>query len=138
VALTFDDGPYSYTPALLDTLAASGVKATFFVTGINGGKGEIDTGPWPGIIQRMVQEGHQVASHTWSHQDLTAISHADRLAQILRNEVALTNILGYFPTYLRPPYANLNGPTLDDLRALGYHVVSYASIPPTSYQSSVL
>lgn len=62
VALTFDDGPYNYTSHLLDVLAAYGSKATFFITGNNLGKGQIDieeTG-WPDIIRRMHADGHQV------------------------------------------------------------------------------
>lgn len=62
VALTFDDGPYNYTSHLLDVLGSYGAKATFFITGNNLGKGQIDieeTG-WPDIIRRMHAEGHQV------------------------------------------------------------------------------
>jgi peptidoglycan/xylan/chitin deacetylase (PgdA/CDA1 family) len=62
VALTFDDGPYNYTSHLLDVLASYGAKATFFITGNNLGKGQIDvqeTG-WPDVIRRMHREGHQV------------------------------------------------------------------------------
>jgi hypothetical protein len=62
IALTFDDGPYNFTSHLLDVLAAYGAKATFFITGNNLGKGQIDieeTG-WPNIIRRMHAEGHQV------------------------------------------------------------------------------
>jgi peptidoglycan/xylan/chitin deacetylase (PgdA/CDA1 family) len=62
IALTFDDGPYNYTSHLLEVLAAYGAKATFFITGNNLGKGQIDieeTG-WPDIIRRMHADGHQV------------------------------------------------------------------------------
>ena len=60
VALTFDDGPSTYTNQLLDTLANSGHRATFFVNGQNWGS------IWDnvGAVQRMVNEGHQVGSHT--------------------------------------------------------------------------
>lgn len=53
VALTFDDGPGQYTSELLDLLARYNAKATFFITGINNGKGEIDNTSlaWPSIIQ---------------------------------------------------------------------------------------
>jgi peptidoglycan/xylan/chitin deacetylase (PgdA/CDA1 family) len=127
VALTFDDGPYLYTSALLDTLKAAGVNATFFVVAVNGAKGEIDlpaSGYTP-IIQRMVREGHQVGSHTWSHQNLPTLSQQDKMNQIIRNEIALTNILGAIPTYMRPPYASTDQPTLDMLKNLGYHVINY-------------
>ena len=127
VALTFDDGPYVYTPALLDTLASNNVKATFFVVGDNGGKGQIQdpsTG-YPAIIRRMVAEGHQVGSHTWGHPDLATITAEQRREQMIMNEIALVDILGYFPTYMRPPYTSWNADTLTELGELGYHVVGY-------------
>ncbi len=126
VALTFDDGPYIYTSDLLNLLKSNNVTATFFVVGANGGKGQIQdpaTG-YPAIIQRMRTDGHQIGSHTWSHQDLSALTAQQRHDQIIRNEIALTDILGYFPTYLRPPYTRWNNDVLNDLKTLGYHVVS--------------
>jgi peptidoglycan/xylan/chitin deacetylase (PgdA/CDA1 family) len=48
----------------------------------------------------MINEGHQVASHTWSHQDLSAITKEQRYDQMVRLEMALTNIIGKFPTYV--------------------------------------
>ncbi|KAL5343538.1 hypothetical protein BJX70DRAFT_393596 [Aspergillus crustosus] len=129
VALTYDDGPNQYTQALLDLLDKYGAKVTFFVTGNNNGKGQIDSPdvPWAPLIQRMIFSGHQVASHTWSHQDLNKISQVQRRTQLLWNEVALRNILGYFPTYMRPPYSSCTMETgcLNDMGDLGYHVVLY-------------
>jgi peptidoglycan/xylan/chitin deacetylase (PgdA/CDA1 family) len=60
VALTFDDGPSIYTEQLLDILKAGGQKATFFVNGQN----YDNIYNYASTIQRMVTEGHQVASHT--------------------------------------------------------------------------
>ena len=127
VAITYDDGPYIYTDDLLTLLATKNAKATFFVTGINIGKGAIDTTTaWSDVIKRMVTEKHQVASHTWSHQDLSAITSAQRYDQMIRNEMALTNILGKFPTYMRPPYSSCTAESgcQKDMADLGY-VVSY-------------
>lgn len=75
---------------MLDQFKAYGAKGTFFITGINLNKGAIDdkSKPWPAIISRMVAEGHQVASHTWSHQDLSAITKEQRYDQMVRNEVS--------------------------------------------------
>ncbi|KAL3433495.1 hypothetical protein BDV09DRAFT_109696 [Aspergillus tetrazonus] len=129
VALTYDDGPNQYTRDLLDLLDKYDAKVTFFVTGNNNGKGQIDSPevPWAPLIQRMVLSGHQVASHTWSHQDLNKISQVQRRTQLLWNEVALRNILGYFPTYMRPPYSSCTTDTgcLSDMGDLGYHVILY-------------
>ncbi|KAI1877616.1 hypothetical protein JX265_003624 [Neoarthrinium moseri] len=127
VALTFDDGPYIYTSELLDTLKRNSVKATFFVVGNNGAKGHIElasTG-YPAILQRMYADGHQIGSHSWSHQDLGKVTAQQRQDQILKNEVALVDILGFIPTYFRPPYTSCPDDCLKDLGDLGYHVANY-------------
>ena len=64
IAITYDDGPGRYTGMLLDGLAARGVKATFFMNGVNGTNGVVSHRD---IVNRMVSEGHQVANHTYSH-----------------------------------------------------------------------
>ncbi|KAI0025472.1 carbohydrate-binding module family 18 [Xylariomycetidae sp. FL0641] len=147
VALTYDDGPGEYTSDLLDLLAEYDTKATFFITGINNGKGEIDDTslPWPSIIQRMHSEGHQIASHTWSHADLSAITSAQRKNEMYKNEMALRNILGFIPTYMRPPYSSCTQASgcQADMAELKYHVTyfdldtqDYLNDDPTQIQNS--
>ncbi|KAF5723792.1 bifunctional xylanase deacetylase, partial [Fusarium mundagurra] len=102
-------------------------KATFYITGRNLGKGAIndpDT-PWPGLIRRMVRDGHQIASHTWSHQRLTTLSRSKFWNQMIYNEIAFADILGYFPTYMRPPYSASNATTDAWLNELGYHITYF-------------
>jgi peptidoglycan/xylan/chitin deacetylase (PgdA/CDA1 family) len=133
VAITYDDGPYIYTDRVLDQFTAAGFKATFFVTGINLGKGAIDsTAQWSNVIKRMVAEGHQVASHTWSHQDLSIITDAQRYDQMVKNEMAIRNIIGKYPTYMRPPYSSCNTACQTVLKNLGY-VVSYFDLDTDDY-----
>lgn len=114
---------------MLDVLKKYNAKATFFITGNNNGKGEIDNAAngWDTVIKRMYSEGHQIASHTWSHQDLSAITSAQRKDQMIKNEMALRNILGFFPTYMRPPYSSCTAESgcEDDLKALGYHITYF-------------
>jgi len=127
VALTFDDGPYIYTSGLLDILASYNAKATFFITGNNMGKGEIDnvsTG-YPQIIQRMHKEGHQIAHHTWTHQNLSGTSEVQRENQMYFNEMAFRNVLGFFPTYMRPPYSACDEGCQSLMAKLGYHIIYY-------------
>lgn len=132
LALTYDDGPYIYTSELLDILQENDVPATFFITSVNLNKGEIDNSStaWPEILRRMVSEGHQVASHTWSHQNLNEITSSERVDQLVKNEMAFRNVLGYFPTYMRPPYNTClrDAGCVGDLETLGYHIVSSANI----------
>jgi hypothetical protein len=123
--------PYLYTSQVLDQFATYGFKATFFITGNNLGKGAIDTtASWSNVIKRMIAEGHQVASHTWSHQDLSVITDAQRYDQMVKNEMAIRNIIGKYPTYMRPPYSSCNAACQTTLKNLGY-VVSYFDLVGT-------
>jgi peptidoglycan/xylan/chitin deacetylase (PgdA/CDA1 family) len=59
IALTLDDGPHrGLTPAVLQTLARYGARATFFLLGE---RAEAE----PELVQRIVEEGHEVGNHTW-------------------------------------------------------------------------
>ena len=59
--LTIDDGPDPLqTPAVLDVLKSSGVRATFFVIGRK-------VRAHPDLCRRMIEEGHSVQNHTESH-----------------------------------------------------------------------
>ena len=62
VALTFDDGPSIYTSQVLDTLSKNGVPATFFVNGDNWS--DIESDDDQALVKRMIDEGHQIGSHT--------------------------------------------------------------------------
>jgi peptidoglycan/xylan/chitin deacetylase (PgdA/CDA1 family) len=63
VALTFDDGPDPvYTPRVLDLLAERGAVATFFAVGKRAER-------HPELVRRIVEEGHALGSHSWSHRE---------------------------------------------------------------------
>ncbi|KAK3952239.1 hypothetical protein QBC32DRAFT_146261 [Pseudoneurospora amorphoporcata] len=147
VALTFDDGPYIYTSALLDTLASFSppVHATFFINGANWVSGiDDESTPYPSLLRRMLSSGHQIASHTWSHLDLTSASTAQRVEQVTLLEDTLQRVVGVRPRYIRPPYATCENGCLEDLEGMGYHVVNfdldtkdYANDSPQGIQTSV-
>ena len=64
VALTFDDGPDPrWTPRILDILKEKHVAATFFIVGENALTQR-------GLLERMLREGHEVGSHTYTHPNL--------------------------------------------------------------------
>jgi len=64
VVLTFDDGPWPTTPAVLKALAAECVRAIFFPIGKHATY-------YPEILRQVAAGGHTIGSHTWSHQNLT-------------------------------------------------------------------
>ncbi|SPO07576.1 related to deacetylase [Cephalotrichum gorgonifer] len=131
VAVTFDDGPFIYTEQVLNGLAAGGVKATFFLNGQNWG----NINDYTGIVQRMINEGHQIGSHTWSHPDLATLDAAGVTSQMTQLESTLLNIIGKFPTYMRPPYFSYSQATLNTLGGLGYKVVN-ADIDTKDYENN--
>lgn len=127
VALTYDDGPQTkYTEHILDLLKSYNAKATFFMTGNNINKGQIDI-KHADTIKRVYSEGHQVASHTFTHLDLSKISSADRKNQMWMNEMAIRNVLGFIPVYMRPPYSSCTAESgcQQDLADLGYHITNF-------------
>ncbi len=100
VAITFDDGPHPvYTQQLLDGLKERGVKATFFVTGEHA---ELH----PDIVKRMVEEGHLVGNHTYSHIQLTKTNRETYKKELIRTNELLKEITGQEVQYVRPPYGS--------------------------------
>lgn len=102
--LTIDDGPDpQQTPAVLDTLKASGVRATFFVIGRN-------VRAHPGLCKRMVDEGHSVQNHTDSHASATFWAALPRRAahEIEACSMAVEKATGCRPRQFRAPVGMAN------------------------------
>lgn len=128
IAVTYDDGPSLYTEDLLDLLRTRhpDARVTFFVVGNNGARGDINdpTYAWSQIIQQMRDDGHQIASHTWTHENSWGLDEAEMMEQMVWTEVALNDVLGgMFPTYMRPPYDECSPACEAVMDRLGYHVV---------------
>src|SRR5215213_10486960 len=61
VALTIDDGPHpTWTPKVLDLLAASGVRATFSLVGEQ-------AQAYPKLVRRIARAGHGLCNHSMTH-----------------------------------------------------------------------
>lgn len=106
VAITYDDGPGPYTNQLLDGLKARGAKATFFMLGQNAAR-------YPEVVERVYQEGHQVANHSYDHSDLAGLSWAGVQSQIQRTNSLLDKACGAGTDYMvRAPYGSFNNTVL--------------------------
>lgn len=109
IALTFDDGPDSkYTTQILDILAENDVKATFFVVGSQVGK-------YPDVAKRILEEGHSIGNHSWSHSDLTKLSAKARDKEIDRTQQAIIEATGITPHLLRAPYGAISQSVLTSI-----------------------
>ena len=101
VALTYDDGPSTYTDTILDVYKEYGQKATFFVVG--------DRLSWnESQAKREVEEGHQVGNHTYGHNVLSKLKEDKIKENLKKTDDELTKIAGKPTTYCRPPEGSYN------------------------------
>lgn len=110
VALTFDDGPGTSTPALLRYLRANRVPATFFLVGRA-------IAEHPGVVREQVRDGFSLGSHTENHARLASRTVADQSQEILTAADRITQISGHAVRLFRPPYGSFDANTLAVLRA---------------------
>ncbi|MGV9449940.1 polysaccharide deacetylase family protein [Streptomyces sp. NPDC003635] len=101
VALTFDDGPSSSTPALLTALTQNGLRATMFNQGQYAAAN-------PAQVRAQVNAGMWVANHSYTHPHLTQLSQAQIDSEISRTQQAIANAGGGTPVLFRPPYGETN------------------------------
>jgi len=130
VALTFDNlgeaaeqelgmptptgGHYSVTTALpivLADLAEAGVRATFFVEGVN-------AHTYPQALRSIVDAGHECAYHAWRHEDWSRLSDAEERENLASGLQAM-RACGLQPAGFRPPGGLLGDKTLELLEARG-------------------
>lgn len=118
-ALTFDDGPSQYTSQLLDSLQKEGIPATFFVLGK-----QVER--HPDLILRMVREGHEVGSHSYSHPNFRKLGPAAQLEELARTSALLAE-LGARPISFRPPYGKYSDMTIALAEEMGMSIVLWSS-----------
>jgi cellulose synthase/poly-beta-1,6-N-acetylglucosamine synthase-like glycosyltransferase/peptidoglycan/xylan/chitin deacetylase (PgdA/CDA1 family) len=99
IALTFDDGPDpQWTPKILDALARHGAHATFFQVGSQ-------VNAHPELARRVVAEGHEIGSHTFSHAWLADTPAWRRGLELTLTRNAIAAATGHTPVLMRPPYS---------------------------------
>ena len=108
VALTFDDGPdATWTPPILDILKRYNVPATFFVIGENGLINR-------SLLRRMLSEGHEVGSHTYTHPNLAQTSNGVTTLELNATQRLFQAFTGKSLRLFRAPYFGDAEPTTAD------------------------
>lgn len=113
--LTFDCGyENGVTPKILDTLKEKGVKGVFFVTG-----DYLESSPE--LVQRMLDEGHIVGTHTMHHKNMAKVSEQEFVDEIMENEQLLKSKIPDAPdmVYYRPPEGAVSEQSLALAQAMG-------------------
>ncbi|MBE1603240.1 glycosyltransferase [Actinopolymorpha pittospori] len=101
IALTFEDGPDPrWTPRILDVLRRHHARATFFVQGSK-------VAQHPQLARRIVAEGHELGSHTYTHVDLAGVPFWQRQLELTLTQKALAGATGLHTRLIRPPYSSL-------------------------------
>jgi peptidoglycan-N-acetylmuramic acid deacetylase len=116
IYLTFDSGyENGYTATILDALKKHKVPATFFLVG-----NYLSTSP--DLVKRMVEEGHHVANHTYSHPNMSNISSMKAFRKELEDlETAFEGITGQkLIKYYRPPQGKYSESNLKMAKELEY------------------
>lgn len=113
LALTFDDGPDpTFTSQVLDALKLLQAPATFFEIGGNMVK-------YPELVRRIVQEGHEVGSHTFNHTNIAQMSDQWLRLDLNATQEVFNSITGRNMVLFRPPYlVDANPQTPDEIRPL--------------------
>jgi peptidoglycan/xylan/chitin deacetylase (PgdA/CDA1 family) len=155
IALTFDDGPRPYVlfgskeaahpaPGLADVLDKNGIKATFFVVGWR-----LTPKTWGeprheeniGITcldaaQQLIQRGHELEDHTYSHLELRSQERKNGEPWVLRDvdrgAEAIKAVTGAQPRYVRPPDWIITSDARRDLEHQGYRVLTISPENPVA------
>jgi len=120
VSLTFDDGPCTQTPAILDVLKKHDLQAAFFVIGRNISGNEE-------ILDRIAREGHLIGNHTFSHTPwFHFYSSGKMLLDLEKNADIIGNVTGQQVQWFRPPYGVGNPMLAKAVEKTGYKVMGWS------------
>lgn len=119
LALTYDDGPNEpHTLHLLEVLAKHNVHATFFLVGRYAQQK-------PAIAREIVNAGHVVGNHTFTHPLLTFKSAAEIRQQLSDCRSAIEDAVGASSNLFRPPFGGRRPAVLRIARELGLETVMW-------------
>ena len=127
VALTFDDGPAGkYTETLLDGLQLRGVKATFLLCGYR-------MEQYPGLAQRIFDEGHEIGYHGFSHKNMQNMSRRTIAQELMDSRALMPEDCD--PVFFRPPGGVVTDGVRQVAQARNLAILSW-SVDPRDWATS--
>ena len=139
IALTFDDGPHPrYTPIILDILEEFGIKATFFIVGVNAEY-------YPDTLQMITEKGHEIGNHTYTHPHVSGLNSETLQNEVEKCESSIYSLTDLKTKLFRPPEGMIDADVRTVLRSLDYKVIlwdidtrDWANTPPEKISKYVI
>jgi peptidoglycan/xylan/chitin deacetylase (PgdA/CDA1 family) len=94
-------GPLVGVPRILALLDRHDIKATFFVPGYSAHR-------YPGIVRRIADAGHEIAHHSYFHENTIGMDEKTEAAMLDLGLRALSDVAGVRPTGYRAPMWEMN------------------------------
>lgn len=120
VALTFDVGYVPENKAMMEMLASRDIRATFFVVGFSVLRK-------PEIIQDIMSNGHELANHSWSHENLQGMNEESVRYELNRTEETVAKAYPGASTkpYFRAPFGALDETIINVAKQEGYAIIGW-------------
>ena len=139
IALTFDDGPHPrQTIKILDILDKYGIKATFFVVGVNATY-------YPEALEEVCRRGHEIGNHTFSHPQVSKLLPEDLENEVDKCESKILELTDRKTKLFRPPEGMIDKSVKKVLGRLDYKVIlwdidtkDWAHTPPNEIANNVI
>lgn len=121
IAITFDDGPLpEKTERILEILEQRKIPAAFFCIGHR-------IQQFPEILKRVVEQGHLVGNHTFTHTPAFNLKSAgDMKAELTDTDSEIEKVIGQKPRFFRPPYGVTNPNLASAIAACGHVTVGWS------------
>ncbi len=121
ISITFDDGPNpDFTPKILKLLKDKNAKATFFLVGKK-------VAQHPKIVQRILEEGHSIGNHSYSHSNGFGFFSTDKIVSELKETNTIINKLtGKEMKLFRPPFGVTNPNIKKALKVTKHHSIGWS------------
>jgi peptidoglycan-N-acetylglucosamine deacetylase len=119
VALTFDDGPGPYTPAVLNVLEHEHAPATFFVIGE-------ELRYFSASTAREIRDGFVIGDHTETHPMMAKLSAHDQHEELFEQLARIELLGGPRPHLFRPPYGSFDTTTFQLLHQMNLLMVLWS------------
>ena len=120
IALSFDDGPSTFTPSILQTLRRYKAHATFFVNGV-----WVKSANREHILREELAYGNEIGNHTESHPQLTKLSRKEIDGELDLTQQKIDAATGFMPCLFRPPYGSVDPFVLRQLKRHRFATVAW-------------